>query len=214
MVMEIYIGLAAAAIPSAAAIYLWRRVNNVYESGLKILRETVIELDAKDPYFNGHIKSVENLLMLLADELNFSKRKKNELKVALYLTEIGKIRIPDYIIKKRERLTDEESIIVKKHPVISWRMVEEIKGMEKTAKIVRAHHERYDGEGYPDNMLGDSIPLEARMINIADSYIAMISERPYKKTISENDAVEELRKGKGKQFDAELVEKFIKILKK
>jgi HD-GYP domain-containing protein (c-di-GMP phosphodiesterase class II) len=93
-------------------------------------------------------------------------------------------------------------------------MVENIKGLEKIAKIVRAHHERYDGDGYPDNMLGDIIPMESRIISIVDSYVAMISERPYKSALSENEAIEELRKGKGKQFDGELVERFIKILKK
>lgn len=146
--------------------------------------------------------------------LNFQKEKKNEFKLAIYITEIGKIRIPDYIITKRDKLSEEEIAIVKKHPMVGCRMVEDIRGLERIAKIVRAHHERYDGEGYPDNMLGDSIPLEARIINAVDSYVAMISDRPYKKPISESEAIKELINGKGKQFDGEIVELFIKILKK
>lgn len=214
MGIGVYILLVATVILSGVSIYTILRLKKVYSSGLKILRETVVELDAKDPYFNGHIKNVENLSILVASEMKFSKRKKDELKLAIYLTEIGKIRIPDYITTKREKLTEDEIAIVKKHPIVACRMVENIKGLEKIAKIVRAHHERFDGEGYPDNMLGDSIPVEARIINIVDSYTAMISERPYKKSLSENEAIEELRKGKGKQFDGEIVEKFIKTIKK
>jgi HD-GYP domain-containing protein (c-di-GMP phosphodiesterase class II) len=210
----IYIILVATAILAGTTLFLLLRLIKVYSSGLKILRETVVELDAKDPYFNGHIKSVENLSLLVASEMKFSKRKKDELKLAIYLTEIGKIRIPDYILTKREKLTDDEMSIVKKHPIVACRMVENIKGLEKISKIIRAHHERYDGEGYPDNMLGDTIPIESRIINIVDSYTAMTSERPYKKSLSENQAIEELRKGKGKQFDGDIVEKLITILKK
>ncbi len=77
--------------------------------------------------------------------------------------------------------------------------------MKNIADIVRAHHERYDGEGYPDNLLGNSIPIEARIINVVDSYTAMISERPYKKSLSENEAIEELKNGKNRQFDGKVV---------
>lgn len=214
MGVQIYLILGTAVIPTVFAVYFWLRLRNVYGAGLKILRETVVELDVKDPYFNGHIKMVEHFSILMAESSRFSLRRKQELKLSIYLAEIGKIRIPDYILTKREKLSEEEKAIVKTHPIIACKMVENIKGLEKIAKIVRAHHERYDGDGYPDNMLGDIIPMESRIISIVDSYVAMISERPYKSALSENEAIEELRKGKGKQFDGELVERFIKILKK
>lgn len=214
MGVRIYLILGTAVIPTVFAVYFWLRLRNVYGAGLKILREAVVELDVKDPYFNGHIKMVEHFSILMAESSRFSLRRKQELKLSIYLAEIGKIRIPDYILTKREKLSEEEKAIVKTHPIIACKMVENIKGLEKIAKIVRAHHERYDGDGYPDNMLGDIIPMESRIISIVDSYVAMISERPYKSALSENEAIEELRKGKGKQFDGELVERFIKILKK
>lgn len=201
-------------ITGFSTIYFYLKSKRNYKLLLNLMRETVVEMDAKDPYFNGHIKSVERLSMELARKIGLNGKSINNLRLAIYLAEIGKIRIPDSIITKRERLTFEELEIVKKHPIIACRMVENLKGMKSIARIVRAHHERFDGEGYPDNMLGKTIPVEARIISIVDSYVAMTSERPYKRSLSENEALEELAKGKNKQFDGAIVDKFVDILKR
>lgn len=202
------------AVTSLATLYFYLRARQNHILAVRLMRETVVEMDAKDPYFNGHIKNVEYLSIELGKAMGIKGKRIKDMKLAIYLTEIGKIRIPDNILFKMEKLTKEELEIVKKHPVVASRMIEGIKGMKNIADIVRAHHERYDGEGYPDNLLGNSIPIEARIINIVDSYTAMISERPYKKSLSENEAIEELKNGKNRQFDGKVVDKFIEILKK
>jgi len=209
-----YIFLIGFLITAVIALYFYMKSKENYRLLLNLMRETVVEMDAKDPYFNGHIKSVERLSIELARQVGLRRKNINDLRLAIYLAEIGKIRIPDSIITKRERLSFEELEIVKKHPVIACKMVENLKGMKGIARIVRAHHERFDGEGYPDNMLGKTIPVEARIISIVDSYVAMTSERPYKRSLSENEALEELAKGKDKQFDGAIVDKFVEILKR
>lgn len=123
MGVQIYLILGTAVIPTVFAVYFWLRLRNVYGAGLKILRETVVELDVKDPYFNGHIKMVEHFSILMAESSRFSLRRKQELKLSIYLAEIGKIRIPDYILTKREKLSEEEKAIVKTHPIIACKMV-------------------------------------------------------------------------------------------
>lgn len=204
------VGAAAGAGVTAgicAAVYSIKK-----KSVLKILKEIAIEIDAKDPYFGGHSRRVAEYAVKLGRKVKLGSGKLFRLEAAAYFTEIGKLRIPEEILRKREKLTNEEFEIVKKHPIIGFKMLEEIKGMEDVAKIVKSHHERVDGAGYPDGLKGETIPIESKIINIVDSFDAMVSTRPYRKTMSENEAVEELRKGKGKQFEPELVDHFIDVL--
>ena len=143
-----------------------------------VLKETALELDAKDPYFNGHTKRVIKEAVKIGEKIGLNKRKLTEIELSAYLSEIGKIRIPEKILLKRGKLTEEEYNIIKKHPIIAYKMIENIKELNRVAKIVRAHHERYDGNGYPDKLSGEYIPVEARILSVVDSYDAMISERP------------------------------------
>ncbi|BDU50231.1 HD-GYP domain-containing protein [Haliovirga abyssi] len=179
-----------------------------------VLKETAIELDAKDPYFNGHTKRVIEGAIKIAKEIGLKKKDITEIELSGYLSEIGKIRIPEKILLKRDKLTEEEYNIIKKHPVIAYKMIENVKELNKVGKIVRAHHERYDGTGYPDGLEGDYIPVGARILSLVDAYDAMISDRPYKEKMTEVEVISELEKGKGKQFDPKLVDIYLEILKK
>jgi HD-GYP domain-containing protein (c-di-GMP phosphodiesterase class II) len=131
-----------------------------------------------------------------------------------FFHDIGKVKIPDSILNKPGRLTDEEFEIIKKHPVIGEQILSSIASLRDVLPVVRHHHERWDGKGYPDRLSGDNIPFEARIVSVADAYDAMVSDRPYRKGMSAEKAIEELEKCAGSQFDPLIVKAFMKVLKK
>jgi len=134
-----------------------------------------------------------------------------DLKNCSFLHDIGKVKIPDSILYKPTRLTDEEFEIIKQHPVIGEQILKPIIPLQHALPVVRHHHERYDGKGYPDGISGTAIPYAARIVAITDSFDAMVSDRPYRKGMPIEKALSELKKGAGTQFDPELVEAFIKV---
>jgi HD-GYP domain-containing protein (c-di-GMP phosphodiesterase class II) len=144
-------------------------------------------------------------------------RSEEEIKAihwAALLHDLGKIGVPDGILLKAGALTEEEWVIMKKHPEIGARIVAPVKKLANVSPIIRAHQERYDGTGYPDGLKGEQIPFGARLLAIADAYGAMTDDRIYRKTRKAPDALEELVRFKGTQFDPALVDRFITILKK
>jgi putative nucleotidyltransferase with HDIG domain len=147
--------------------------------------------------------------------LNYSHQKLLEIKLAGMLHDIGKISIPDAIIRKPGKLNDEEWAIMKSHTVVGYEILSAADQYSDLAKYARSHHERYDGKGYPDGLTGDQIPEIARIICIVDAYEAMTSDRVYRKALGSEEAITELRKWSGTQFDPELVKVFLeKVLKK
>lgn len=134
-----------------------------------------------------------------------------DLKNCSFLHDIGKVKIPDSILYKPTRLTDEEFEIIKQHPVIGEQILKPIIPLQHALPVVRHHHERYDGKGYPDGISGASIPYAARIVSITDSFDAMVSDRPYRKGMPIDKALAELKKGSGTQFDPELVAAFVKV---
>ncbi|MDQ7821702.1 MAG: HD-GYP domain-containing protein [Candidatus Eremiobacteraeota bacterium] len=128
--------------------------------------------------------------------------------------DIGKLKIPEEIVNKTERLTDEEYEIMKQHPIIGEALLRPIKSLAAILPAVRHHHERWDGKGYPDGISGENIPLSARIVALTDTFDAMISDRPYRKALTREEATGELRKNAGTQFDPHLVEVFLAILAK
>ncbi len=171
------------------------------------------EVYAKDPYTSGHSAHVERLGVMTAKELGYdlkNQKKKNKIKASLRLHDIGKIGIPDAILKKEDRLTEEEWKVMREHPYKGAKILEPLSEFKDVAKIVLHHHENYDGSGYPDRLRGEEIPIESRIIAVVDAFHAIVSNRCYRKGRAEHIAIEELRKGAGTQFDPEVVDAFIR----
>lgn len=170
-------------------------------------------IDAKDRYTEKHSESVARYALLMAEEMNLSQRDKHILRIGGVLHDCGKIGIPDEIIHKPGKYGESEWKIVKNHSALGSSIVNHIVKLPEIITCVRNHHERWDGKGYPDGLAGTDIPFHARIICIADSYHAMISDRPYRKALTKEEAFEELIINKGKQFDPDLVDVFIDAVK-
>jgi diguanylate cyclase (GGDEF)-like protein/putative nucleotidyltransferase with HDIG domain len=162
-------------------------------------------VDAKDSYTRSHCQTVSQLASTIAGELGFDGERLNRLRLAGLLHDVGKIGIPDAILNKPSKLTDEEYEQMKRHSLLGFDIVDAA-GLHTEARWVRHHHERVDGGGYPDGLAGDEIPLESRIILVADAFEAMTSDRPYRKAPGREFALEELRRGAGSQFDPAVVE--------
>ena len=179
---------------------------------LHIVESLAISLDEKDEYTHGHSKRVTNLSLQLAEYATEEDVDFELLRLCGVLHDIGKIGVPDKILGKTGKLTAEESDIIKKHPEQGpqiLRPMESDNRIAKISKIIKHHHERYDGKGYPDGLKGKKIPYLSRIITIADSYDAMTSDRPYRKGMDISVALEEIRKNRGSQFVPMLADKFI-----
>ncbi len=171
-------------------------------------------IDAKDGNTYGHSHRVGELAMALGSQLRLETAQLAELQVAAHLHDVGKIGIPDAILNKPARLTAEEMAVVQRHPVIGWQILRRISSFHQVARIVRHHHERFDGTGYPDGLSGEDIPLASRLIAVADSYDAMTSVRSYRKAVSFKEAWQELCRCSGSQFDPEAVKAFRPIVQR
>ncbi|NOX37875.1 MAG: response regulator [Calditrichaeota bacterium] len=192
-----------------------RRIQeNKAEILFKALKALMRALDAKDPYTSGHSQRVVRLAMRMADELQLNPDQKFTLMLAAYLHDIGKIGMPDHILHKASSLEDYELRKAKDHPIIGSQIIGEIEELSEVASIVRHHHERYDGSGYPDGLKGEAIPFFSRLLAIIDAYEALVSDRVYRKAVEQESALEEIRKNAGTQFDPHLVDVFIRVMRK
>jgi len=169
-------------------------------------------VNMKNGYTGEHFRFVAEQALLLAKKIGLEKERIKRIKIAAFLHDTGKLIIPTELLNKPTPLTQEEWKIVKKHAEDSAKIASCIKDLEEIAPIIRAIHERWDGKGYPDGLAGDKIPFEARIIALVDTYQALISDRPYRKRLSKQEAIKELQEESGKQFDPKLVEAFLKIL--
>lgn len=181
----------------------------LYENMLSTLNSMAKILDARDPHTSQHSTRVTALSMALASSLNLPEDERDILYISASLHDIGKVGIPDSILLKPGGLTDEEFDIIKRHPDIGADILMPLPPMARETEIIRHHHERYDGKGYPSGLKGKEIPYLSRIIALADSYDAMTSDRPYRKGFPVNTAIEEIRRCMGSQFDPELAEVFI-----
>jgi len=166
-------------------------------------------IDTKDSYTGEHSDLVAKYSLLIADKLDISEKDKIKLRIGALLHDSGKLGIPDSIINKTSRLTEEEYEIIKRHPLLGEDIIKGITRDENVVTCVRSHHERWDGKGYPDGISGEDIPLYARIVSIADAFHAMTSQRPYRDALTLGQALEEIEKSKGTQFDPYLAELFI-----
>lgn len=168
---------------------------------LHVVKSLADAIDAKDTYTNGHSGRVAEYSREIARRAGFSVQQQGDIYMMGLLHDVGKIGIPDAVINKPARLTDDEFEIIKNHPVMGARILKNIKEMPKLATGARWHHERYGGGGYPDGLAGDDIPEEARIIAVADAYDAMTSRRSYRDVMSQEHVRSEIEKGRGTQFD-------------
>lgn len=169
-------------------------------------------IDAKDTYTRGHSQAVSMFSEALARAINLPEKNVQRIKLAALLHDVGKIGITESILRKPGALTDHEWEIMKQHPVIGAKKVlEPIKSLKDLIPIVKHHHERIDGCGYPDRLKDDEIPIGAKIVAIADAFHALISHRPYRKSLTLDRSIEILKSGAGTQWDAELISKFVSI---
>ena len=177
----------------------------------EIIKTLITAIDAKDVYTKGHSARVSEYSVILAKELGWNEEAVNNIKYKALLHDVGKIGVPDRVLNKADRLTDEEYNVIKTHTIIGAQIIEGVESLSDMSVVARSHHERYDGRGYPDALAGEEIPLEARIVGIADAYDAMSSDRAYRKALPKDIIRKELEKGRGTQFDPYLTDCFIKL---
>jgi putative nucleotidyltransferase with HDIG domain len=179
---------------------------------LQIVSALASAIDAKDTYTNGHSSRVAEYSRMIAERAGYSKSDQDEIYMMGLLHDVGKIGVPDEIINKPSKLSDEEFELIKKHPVTGSEILERIKERPKLATGARWHHERYGGGGYPDGISGEDIPVEARIIAVADAYDAMTSKRSYRDVMQQDKVRLEIEKGIGTQFDPQFAKIMIEII--
>ena len=166
-------------------------------------------LDAKNSYTKGHSDRVAELSSLLAKGRGLPLTEQGRIHIGAHLHDIGKIGIPDVILDKQGKLTDSEFAVIRRHPEIGDKIVGKIGILQSVTDIVRHHHERFDGNGYPDRLKEDKFSLGARIVSVADAFDAMTSIRAYRAALSIDEAIEEMRRCSGSQFDPQVVDVLI-----
>ena len=180
---------------------LEERANKIEKLSLQSMIAFSAAIDAKDAYTNGHSTRVSQYSKMIAEKYGKDEEQQKNIYFIALLHDVGKIGIPDQIINKPTKLSDEEYAIIKGHPAIGYNILKNIEELPAIAIGARFHHERYDGKGYPLGMAGQDIPEIARIIAVADAYDAMTSNRSYRELMPQEKVKEEIRKGKGTQFD-------------
>ena len=193
-----------------------RRIDHALElghayRGTAFLLGDVIEAD--DEYTGNHSREVVSLSLAVADRLGLPARQRRSAELTALLHDVGKIRIPAEIINKPAALTMEERAVINTHTIEGERMLERVGGLlGEVGRLVRSCHERWDGQGYPDGLAGEEVPLGARIISVCDAYDAMVTDRPYRAGTDSESAIRELRRCAGSHFDRAVVEAFCAML--
>jgi len=181
-------------------------------NGLSAVYSLVSVVEARDPYVYGHSRKVNTYAVALAEAIGLSPEEVSRVSTAALLHDIGKIGVPDKVLNKKGKLNAEDWEAIKSHPRLGAIIVGNIPNLAPCVSTILHHHERWDGSGYPEGLKGEQIPIEARILAIADSFEAMSSARPYRPALCGEKVLKELRRGAGSQFDPELVEVFIGIV--
>jgi HD-GYP domain-containing protein (c-di-GMP phosphodiesterase class II) len=207
-------GTVEASLLNSIATILGTHVRNIDlyhqhdELLLSFVRSLVQTLDAKDAYTRGHSDRVALIARRLGQQMGLSEDELYDVYLSGLLHDIGKIGVDDRILGKPGKLTDEEFAEIKKHPLIGYEILKGLKNLQKVLPGVRSHHEAFDGSGYPDGLRGESIPLMARLLAVADSYDAMGSNRPYRQGMPLEKIEAIFRAGAGKQWDAAIIDAY------
>jgi len=203
-----------AALGSQAAVllqnaHLFEEIRQMFLSTIQALADAV---DAKDPYTHGHTRRVSAFAVAVGRRLGLSAKELEDLRMAAILHDVGKIGVPEAILNKPGRLTPEEFEQMKQHPVRGYQIVSRIPAMARLTPAILYHHERYDGKGYPEGLSGEEIPLAARILAVADAFDAMTSDRPYRPGMALDQAIEELKRNRGTQFDPRVVDAMLEYV--
>jgi len=185
----------------------YRVLKKAHFDSVKVLAEAI---DAKDPYTRGHSDRVRRMSLKIAGHLGFSEERLESLEYGALLHDIGKIGIKDEVLQKPGALNPGEYQYIQEHTLIGVKIVEGIDFFKDKIPMIRCHHEYFDGSGYPDGLVGETIPLEARIITVPDAFDAMASLRPHRRAMPLEEVLMELEKGRAKQFDPEVLEIFLR----
>lgn len=204
--------ITAIADQATSAIHRTRLHEELESSYIETVLALAKAMDARDTYTAHHSQQLAEWAEATAQELGCAEDEIEAIQWGALLHDIGKIGVPDNILRKPGSLTDEEWAVIKRHPEIGAEIVEPVKKLADVAPIIRAHQEHWDGNGYPDGLRGEAIPLGARILTVVDAYSAITDERPYKAAGSHKEAVTELQTCAGTQFDPQVVEAFLETL--
>lgn len=195
------------------SVLLMGHYQKVKKGTFELIAALAKALDSRDTYTAHHSENVANVALKIARNMGLSKAKCDVVYQGGLLHDIGKIGIPEHILTKNCKLTDEEFEIIKNHSLLGYEIIKHIDIFNENGilDIVLFHHERYDGKGYPHGLKANQIPLTARIITVADAFDAMVSKRIYREGLDLNVALNEIRKNKGTQFDPEIVDAFLSI---
>jgi len=198
---------------AAVALDNVRLIRDLEDTHLSTLQSMALLLEARDAYTHGHSQRVRQYCEQAARHLGMSDDKIAVLGVGAALHDIGKVGVSDAVLNKVEDLTEEELESIRRHPTVGFDILKRVRFLSKEhLDLVRSHHERMDGTGYPDGLTGDQLPLPVRIISVADAYDAMSSDRAYRRAMPPEKVIDELRRGAGTQFDAEVVGVFISLV--
>lgn len=192
---------------------LWTAYSELLRAFVATVETLIRALDTRDIISSGHSSRVASLSCAVGRNMGFSERQLEELKLAALFHDVGKIGISEAILGKPGRLTDQEFFLIKKHPEIGAKIVEPVDRLKPIGPMIRHHHERFDGKGYPDELGGSDIELNARIISVADAYDFLRSDLSFRKAFSVDDSLKEIKVSSGTQFDPEVVDCFIDSFK-
>jgi putative nucleotidyltransferase with HDIG domain len=209
-----YLGVMLFFGPLLMARYSFKLYVDLKSSYLETVEALSRALEAKDPITSGHSDRVVRYAVATAQHMKLSEGRIEKIRYAALLHDIGKIGVEDRILNKAGRLSDDELQRIRKHPVIGAAILEDIDFLRDASRIIRYHHERYDGMGYPEGKGGDEVPLESYILAVADAFDAMINDRPYRKALTVEDALGIIKQEAGKQFHPIVAGVFVKIVDK
>ncbi|WP_029688074.1 HD-GYP domain-containing protein [Thermoanaerobacter sp. A7A] len=209
-----YISLILLFIPLLMIRYMFKLYMDSKQSYYDTINVLVKALDAKDKYTAGHSKNVEKISALLCREFGLSESHTEMVRIAALLHDIGKIGVKEEVLNKPGKLTDEELSIIKEHPQKGYEILRDVPALKEASLWVKYHHEWYNGNGYPDGIKGDEIPLEAQILSLADVFDALVSDRPYRKAFSQEEAYRIIVANEGTQFSPKIINAFKKAFEK
>jgi putative nucleotidyltransferase with HDIG domain len=188
--------------------------DDLVKSNISTMKTLVSTEEAKDPYTRGHCGRVTEYAVEIARELNLGQKDIEIIKNAGVLHDVGKIGVGDVILHKPTQLNEQEWNVIKQHPITALKILLPLKFLPREKEIILHHHERYDGNGYPEGLKGDRIPLGARILSVADAFDAMNSDRPYRRRLSRTQILNELQNSKNGQHDPRIVDAMLRCLER